>query len=494
MKTIKELQELISKEEFNKLYVLNLHSYKDIAALYDTTERQIEKLNSIYKCKRSKEQINAIRQSTMLKKYGIINISQSSDIKKKKEETCLKNYGCRNPSQSDSIRRKKEETCLLHYGVKHAMQSDTIKTKTKNTLLEKTGYEYPMQNPETLAKNHETHIKKYGYKTVLQDPQRRADIINKMNDTIKNKYGCTPVDILNNSALHGNDSTYNNNFAKLLDNNKINYTREFVIDTKRYDFLSNKTCIEIDPYATHNSTWGIYNENGISKIYHKEKSELAEKNGYTCIHIFDWDDANKVVSMLLPKQKVYARKCDLKSVSKHDCDSFLNAYHIQSSCKGQTYAYGIFYKDELIELITFGKPRYNKKYDYELLRLCTKPGYIVVGGASKLFNHFINEINPNSIISYCDRSKFSGDVYKQLGFTKLNSNKPSKHWYNPKTKEHYTDNVIRKHGFSQIINHKNAKDDENYGTTDNSILLKSIGFVEIFDCGQDTWEYKKTEI
>lgn len=36
--------------------------------------------------------------------------------------------------------------------------------------------------------------------------------------------------------------------------------------------------------------------------------------------------------------------------------------------------------DDLIMVETFGKPRYNSNYEYELLRLCTKPGFQVTGG------------------------------------------------------------------------------------------------------------------
>lgn len=62
--------------------------------------------------------------------------------------------------------------------------------------------------------------------------------------------------------------------------------------------------------------------------------------------------------------------------------------------------------------MSFGKPRYNKNYECELLRLCTKNGYAVVGGAEKLFSYFVKTHNPKSVISYCDLSKFMGNVYK----------------------------------------------------------------------------------
>ena len=122
-------------------------------------------------------------------------------------------------------------------------------------------------------------------------------------------------------------------------------------------------------------------------------------------------------------------------------------FHLQGTCKGQSVCYGLFYKDELIQLITFGKPRYNKKYEYELLRLCTSSDFRVVGGSEKLFKHFENVLQPMSIISYCDNSKFNGNVYKRLGMTLLDYGQPSKHWYNMKTGKHITDNLLRQRGF-----------------------------------------------
>ena len=40
----------------------------------------------------------------------------------------------------------------------------------------------------------------------------------------------------------------------------------------------------------------------------------------------------------------------------------------------------------------------------------------VVGGAEKLFTHFIRTYNPTTVVSYCDKSKFTGKTYLNLGF------------------------------------------------------------------------------
>lgn len=145
----------------------------------------------------------------------------------------------------------------------------------------------------------------------------------------------------------------------------------------------------------------------------------------------------------------------------------------------------MYYNEELVEVMTFGKPRYNKKYEWELLRLCTKFGYHIAGGANKLLNHFIQSYNPKSIISYCDDSKFRGSVYSQLGFKLLRVSKPTRYWWNGKM--HITDNLLRQRGFDQLFN-------TNYGKgTSNEELMREHGFVEIYDSGQSTWIIKREE-
>lgn len=54
---------------------------------------------------------------------------------------------------------------------------------------------------------------------------------------------------------------------------------------------------------------------------------------------------------------------------KEVVDKFLNTYHFQNTCKGQKAAVGLYYGKELVGLMTFGEPRYNKKFEWELLKI-----------------------------------------------------------------------------------------------------------------------------
>ena len=72
-------------------------------------------------------------------------------------------------------------------------------------------------------------------------------------------------------------------------------------------------------------------------------------------------------------------------------------------------------------------------------------------------------------------------MYEKLGFKKVRTSGVAKHWYNLKTKEHITDNLLRQRGFDQLFK-------TNFGKgTSNEVLMLKTGFVEIYDCGQATY-------
>ncbi len=387
-------------------------------------------------------------------KYGKESYAGTEDHIEKSKITRINNSGSlENSYKIGSIKAK--ETCLKKYGVECSLSSDDSFLNGHDTIKNKFGNEYISKTDYWHEQVSETNIQKYGVPWAC------------MRDEARN---------------YSNDSKPNCVFSNKLDEFNLIYKREFPIGGKSYDFKIGNDLIEINPYATHNSTFGIFDDKGKDKYYHRDKSVLAKENGFRCIHVWDWDDYEKIIQMLLPKEKIYARNCKLAVIEDASVvKSFIESYHLQGSCNGQIYCYGLYHNDELVQVMTFGKPRYNKNYEYELLRLCTKFGYYVVGGAERLFKKFLSDISPKSILSYCDNSKFNGDVYKRLGFKLQSKGSPSKHWFNPKTQVHITDNLLRQRGFDQLFG-------TNYGkNTSNKQLMIENDFVEIYDCGQSTY-------
>lgn len=428
------------------------------------------------------------RKKTNLEKYNTEFPQTLNEIKQKTRETNLKKYGNEVAIQSKQIQNKIKQQNLKKYGVEYSIGSEQIQEQIRKTNLEKYGYEYPFQSKELrkeMEKNRKkTNLKKYGTPNIIQVKEFKE----KAERTCLEKYG-VPYNCMTENCLNANINTIskiNLKFQKKLIENNISNHLEFCIEKQNYDFICNNILVEINPTYTHNSSleskFNNFNIKPKAFDYHYNKTLKALKYGYHCIHLWDWDDEDKIIEMLKEKEALYARKLCIKVPTLEETALFLAQYHLQGSCMGQDIRFGLYKEDELIELMTFGKPRYNKKYQYELLRLCTKAGYKVIGGAEKLFNYFIKEYNPESVISYCDNSKFKGDVYKKLGMTLKDYGKPSKHWFNPITCRHITDNLLRQRGYSQLHKDKEHKKGEN-----NEQLMLENGYLEIYDCGQSTY-------
>lgn len=421
---------------------------------------------------------------TNLEKYGVDNQFKLKENQDKAEQVMLEKYGVQKFFQERNLFKN---ISLERYGVTHPMQNKEIKLKLRNTKIQR--YNDPGYN--NLEQIIKTNMLKYGrpYGFDLNKSKKTKYIkykdVNYNNrpkalKTVYEKYGKNYYEQLT-KYTSSKISKINLKFAKFINCKDF----EFPLDSYSYDLKYENILIEIDPSFTHNSSPNkIYGRfGGIDKNYHSDKTSLARQNGYKCIHIFDWDDWNKIKYLLQDKKTLYARKLQVKEVDKKECNEFLNNYHLQNSCNGQEVRLGLYKDNELIEIMTFGKPRYNKNYQWELLRLCTKPEYKVVGGSEKLFKHFIQLVNPESIISYCDNSKFSGEVYSKLGFIQKGKPHPSLHW--SKDDEHITDNLLRQRGFDQLFN-------TNYGKgTSNEELMIEHGWLPIYDCGQMTFIWNK---
>lgn len=411
-----------------------------------------------------------------------------------RKRTNLERFGVDNPAKLECIKDKQAQTCLQRYGVETPFQTSDFQDKVKFTSQKKYGTDFPMQCEEVKQRQIQSVMDHYGVTTALKLPRVRKiankwmgspEFLEKTKKSNIEKYG-VPYNCMREECRksYHTISKINNRFADLLDFHNIPYEQEFSIDTYSYDFyLPNENIvIEINPTVTHNSYISIFSKTPIKEAdYHFKKSQLAKDSGFKCINIWDWDDWDKVLDIISHKETVYARKTSIKEISSRQASEFIEKYHIAGKCRGTSIAYGLYYNLELVEVMTFGKPRYNKQYDYELLRLCTKSGMSIIGGASKLFNYFIKH-HTGSIISYCDASKFSGDVYSKIGMHYKSTTSPNKIW--SKKSDKITNNLLLSKGYDQLFG-------TNYGKgTSNEELMLSNGWLPVYDCGQMVFEYK----
>lgn len=219
----------------------------------------------------------------------------------------------------------------------------------------------------------------------------------------------------------------------------------------------------------------------IEKDYFKIMKDKLSIKGSRLVVVWDWENLGNITQLFILKNKKRASSYAVKELPKEVVKDFLNSYHLQGMCRNTAICLGLVDEQQKIfDVMTFGKPRYNKNYEWELLRLCTKEDYVIYGGAQKLFNYFVVTYEPHSIVSYCDCSKFSGTVYTALSFKQFNST-PSIHWVRLNPFTHYTDNLLRYKGADSLLGTSFGKG------TSNVEIVKGAGFLPVPDCGQDTY-------
>lgn len=244
-----------------------------------------------------------------------------------------------------------------------------------------------------------------------------------------------------NSHLQGHGCPNHYRNKSKIEEEVFNYVKKIANSIVIENYRDNKEIKEIDIYVPSYKI-GIeidglfwHNELNKEKDYHLNKTIACEKNGIRLIHIFEdeWlykqDILKSMLKNILGKtpNKIYARKCVIKDVVTKEASDFLLKNHLQGKC-GSSIKIGLYYNNELVSLMCFGKSRHfigNGKTQWELLRFCNKLDTTVVGGASKLLNYFIKTYNPEEIISYADRRWSNGNLYEKLGFVKYNESKPN---------------------------------------------------------------------
>lgn len=254
------------------------------------------------------------------------------------------------------------------------------------------------------------------------------------------------------------------------------YNKKVLPDKKELDIFvpSRNIAIECDGLYWHSS------KNGKDRNYHLKKTKQCEEKGIFLIHIFEdeWREKNKIVKnrikYILGKAsyKIGARECRISPISNDESKKFLDKYHIQGNVSSPV-RYGLFKRNRLIAVMTFGKSRFNKNYDWELLRYCTIPNFNIIGGASKLLNHFRNH-HSGSIISYADKRWSDGNLYRKLGFIELKDSQPN--YFYVKDIRRFSRNQFQKHKLKDIL-----KKFDPLMTEKENMLAN--GYSIIWDCG-----------
>lgn len=336
-----------------------------------------------------------------------------------------------------------------------------------------------MQSAEVQEHFHTAMESKYGVPHALQNRifQEKAKATNL--DKYGVEYGCLADPCI--SASITLVSNANRKFQQLLELKGISATTEKRLNKFSYDLYCPELnlLIEIDPSYTHSTQpnhWGCSK----SMYYHRDKTQLAEDNGYRCIHVWDWDDWDKVIDLVAPKTVLSSEDMSIYRLTPEVTNQFLKENDIHQTCRGQLVSFGLVKDEQVYQVMTFGKPKYDHSYNVQMMRMCTRRGFEITGGFDRLSHFASADYGLSRIIAYCDRSKYTGREHEQLGMKLARVTPPQLVW--SKDKKKITANLLRAHGYDKLFGTSYSDD------ADEQHMLES-GWLPVYDCGQRVYVF-----
>ena len=462
-------------------------------------------------CVGKNKDIVAKKRSTLESNYGTDGF-KSEQIRKKVTNTNIEKYGVEHLRQDPQYVELLKQNYLLKYGTTSPATTESANKKRTATNIEKYGTANPVSNSSVYEKIKQTNLEKYGVSTtlLLQESRNKAlesrrdfDVYAMLDDPnwlelnkhipstlLSEKYNIAWSTILNYYKKH--QVTRPNVIVSRHELVLIEFLEQYgvrcevsnrtILNGKEIDiFLPDYNIgIEIDGLYWHSEQFKN------DKFYHTAKSELANKKNIHLIHITDSELTthtqivyNRLLAKLGLAKKCYARKCTIVEVDNSTYNKFMSLHHIQGTAVASVRL-GLIYQNKLVAVMSFSKSRYNKKYQWELIRYASDG--TVVGGASKILVHFIKTYDPKSIISYSDSRWNSGKLYTSIGMI-YDHTSPPNYWYivNGQLKHR---SGYQKHK----LKNKLTIFDENKSEREN---MENNNYLRYWDCGNKVYVWNK---
>jgi hypothetical protein len=426
-------------------------------------------------------------KNSMMKKYGKPAALQVKVLHDRAKKTNMERYGVESVLQKESeIRKQIVDGWISKYGVDNPGKSDEIisrrsKVKKENHFLELSEI-FEKENLEwnVSAKDYNGYhfSKKYQFRC------KKCSNTFESNVYVPNNVYC---ELCHPERKETAEQSLLNFLVNELDGKTINRHDRSILRGKELDFYIPELNLAIE----YNGLYWHREGPKVSKNYHLEKTNKCNEMGIRLIHIFEteWLHSQNIVKSILrqslggPVVKIHGRDCEIKKVDGPTKKLFLDQCHIQGNDKS-SIAYGLYYKESLVSLMTFCRSRFDKKVEWEISRFCNALNTKVHGGASKLFSIFIEDHDPKSVVSYSDRRYFSGEVYKSLGMDFIGNTAQGYHYISPDYKTLFNRQMFQK----KKLANKLERFDENLSEWGN---MKMNGFSRIWDCGHSKWGWFK---
>jgi len=435
----------------------------------------------------STELLNKYKKSN-LSKYGSENPMNCEEIKKRHMDSVFRSYGVNNPYNIPQVKENREETLRRDKEILDKKRAATSRQNRgfDNYLLDRNslkkdwintiGVDNPFKSEDVKKKIKKTNIDRYGVENWIQDPKNKDTAKRSLRENNYEEF-LKKVSNLGLELMSPREDYIN---YKILSFFCKEHSLTFSQDFYQVDAIRCPACL-----SSHHTKWEIDLKNflqdlGVSVLsndrstvlgskgryleidllvpeknigielngiyWHTEdqreesqhllrKTQLAECAGLRVIHFLDNEYNLKpeiVKSMIrvklgLCRDRIYARKCEVKELSTEDYRNFLEKNHLHGYIPSSTRL-GLYYKSELVFVCGFGVSRFsrNGNSSTELYRSCSKLNTNVLGGLSKLLKNFLDKKpHVREIQTFADRRFSTPHSYEKVGFKLCDTTDPN---------------------------------------------------------------------
>jgi hypothetical protein len=409
----------------------------------------------------------------------MISYNYDYDLKKKMVDKSNETKLNFSKEKKDEINNKRSETIKNLYGVDNISKLDYIKNKISKKVSKSIVKTYLEKTKKRILKEGYDIIKISNKNFKLKC--KKCNQIFTTSRTFFNQRTRFKIEQCNICNPNNNDSFFEKDVFNFID---ISYNGEIIRKYRKYKKY------EIDIYLPDigigfecNGLWW-HSDKYKKSEYHKDKSEFFRKEGIQIIHI--WEDdwlfkkeivKSRILNIFKKNNKIPAKKCRVVEIDNELYRKFMNENHLGGYLRSKIRI-GLIHDSNLVACASFTRKLNNK---YELVRFCSKKECTVVGGFSKILNYFINNFNPDSLITYdsCDWS--TGKLYSNLEFNLIEWTKPNYFYFHKENRVKLNKSSFRK----DVL----VKEGHDPNKTEKQIMCE-IGYRRVYDSGNLLFELK----
>lgn len=417
----------------------------------------------------------AKHKTTSLSRYGVAHPFQAKEVKQKIAETNNIRYGSSTSLAAPHVVKARMEALAAYHNDQHKLRLASLKRIGERAYID-----------YTVEANEELFIAELKMR-FTHNPCNTTFDARLLNGELPRCPHCYPK--------KSNVTKPHEMLVELLKAEKlIENSRSVLLPSKKEVDIylpKHKVAIEVNGLYWHSFLTEERTLVQLTKDYHLTKTKLAEDLGLTMLHVWEHEAANPIMHDLILSKlnklpRVGARQTEACNITHDEAKQFLTVNHLQGSTNC-SYQVGLKLSGELVAVMTFGKPRFNKHYQWELLRLAFKRGLAITGGASKMLAKFKRDCSPSSLLSYAERRLGLGTVYKTLGF-KLSYYSEPGYFYWRQVGDHIaivSRYMAQKHKLPKLL----GKQFDEAKTEQANMLAAGYGLV--YDCGQAVYTIDK---